>query len=91
MNEKLYIPKKLNVGFQLRSDTYTGKLGYIIYWDDKGKLRKENSWQSWRHKPGSPKVRLYNYAKKNNEGRKTRNLAIICQYLARSLFFKKRY
>jgi hypothetical protein len=60
MNEKLYIPKKINVGFQLRSDCYTGKLGYVIYWDDKGKLRKEASWQSWRQKPeDSPKT--YNY------------------------------
>lgn len=29
--EKLYIPKKINVGYNKRSDTYTGKLGYIIY------------------------------------------------------------
>jgi len=47
MNDKLYIPKKLNVGFNNRSDTYSGKLAYIIYWDDKGKLRKEGSWNSW--------------------------------------------
>lgn len=51
MNEKLYIPKKLNVGFQLRTDCYTGRLGYVIYWDDAGKLRKETSWENWRHKP----------------------------------------
>jgi len=51
MEDTLYIPKKLNVGFQKRSGTYTGKLGYVIYWDDKGKLRKEKSWESWRHKP----------------------------------------
>ena len=56
-NEKLYIPKKINVGFQLRQGTYTGKLAYVIYWDDKGKLRKEASWESWRHKPGEPKNR----------------------------------
>lgn len=55
--ETLYIPKKINVGFQLREGTYTGKLAYIIYWDDKGKLRKEASWESWRHKPGEPKNR----------------------------------
>lgn len=48
MNDKLYIPKKINIGFQNRDDTYTKKLGYIIYWDDKGVLRKEKSWQSWR-------------------------------------------
>jgi hypothetical protein len=54
MNQ-LYIPKKLNVGYQLREGTYTGKLAYVIYWDDKGKLRKEKSWESWRHKVGDNK------------------------------------
>lgn len=49
MNTKLYIPKKINVGYQERNDTYTGKLAYVIYWDDKGVLRKENSWNSWRN------------------------------------------
>lgn len=53
MDEKLNIPKRINVGFQHRSGTYTGFLAYIIYWDDKGKLRKETSWENWRHKPGS--------------------------------------
>lgn len=48
MNTKIFIPKKINVGFQNRSDTYTNKLAYIIYFDEKGKLRKEKSWQSWR-------------------------------------------
>ena len=51
MKDKLYIPKRINVGFQERHGTYTGLLAYIIYWDDKGKLRKEKSWESWRHKP----------------------------------------
>jgi len=50
MNDKLYIPNKINVGYQERSDTYTQKLAYIIYWDDKGVLRKETSWNSWRDK-----------------------------------------
>jgi hypothetical protein len=60
MKKQLYIPKKLNVGFQLRKGTYTGKLAYVIYWDDKGKLRKETSWESWRQKPGQTSVeRLY--------------------------------
>src|SRR6056300_218958 len=48
MKTQLYIPKKINVGYQKRGGTYTGKLAYIIYWDDKGVLRKETSWQSWR-------------------------------------------
>lgn len=46
----IYIPKKINVGYQNRLDTYTGKLAYVIYFDEKGKLRKEASWQSWRNK-----------------------------------------
>ena len=46
----IFIPKKINVGFQERNDTYTGKLAYVIYFDEKGKLRKETSWQNWRDK-----------------------------------------
>ena len=45
----LNIPKRIKVGFQNRSDTYTGKLGYVIYYDGKGILRKETSWNSWRN------------------------------------------
>ena len=45
---KLYIPKTIKVGYQNRTDTYTGKLAYVIYTDDKGVLRKEKSWQGWR-------------------------------------------
>lgn len=52
--EKLYIPKRINVGFCNRTDTYTGKLGYIIYWDDKKVLRKEGSWEGWRDKKIDP-------------------------------------
>lgn len=48
MNSNIFIPKKINVGYQKRYDTYTGKLAYIIYYDEKGKLRKETSWNSWR-------------------------------------------
>ena len=50
MNTNIFIPTKINVGFQNRKDTYTGKLAYVIYYDEKGKLRKETSWQSWRDK-----------------------------------------
>ncbi|MGL4450451.1 MAG: hypothetical protein ACRCTZ_04585, partial [Sarcina sp.] len=46
----IFIPKELTVGFQDRSGTYTGKLAYVIYTDEKGKLRKEQSWNSWRDK-----------------------------------------
>lgn len=48
MKTKLIIPKTISVGFQNRSDTYTGKLAYVIYTDNKGVLRKETSWNSWR-------------------------------------------
>jgi hypothetical protein len=46
----IFIPTKINVGYQKRKDTYTGKLAYIIYYDERGKLRKETSWQNWRNK-----------------------------------------
>ncbi|QVW28952.1 flap endonuclease [Bacillus phage SWEP1] len=48
MQSKLFIPEKLNVGYQNRQGTYTGKLAYVIYYDESGKLRKEASWNSWR-------------------------------------------
>jgi hypothetical protein len=48
MNTNIFIPKKINVGFQNRSDTYTKKLAYIIYYDEKNVLRKEKSWNGWR-------------------------------------------
>lgn len=50
MKSNIYLPKKINIGYQKRSDTYTQKLAYIIYTDDKGVLRKEASWNSWRDK-----------------------------------------
>lgn len=48
MKTNIFVPKKINVGFQNRNDTYTGKLAYVIYYDQKGKLRKEVSWSEWR-------------------------------------------
>lgn len=54
MNNKLFVPKKLRVGFQNRSDTYTQKLAYVIYYDNKNILRKEKSWNSWRDKKIDP-------------------------------------
>lgn len=50
INNNLFIPKKINVGFQNRTDTYTQKLAYVIYYDEKNVLRKEKSWNSWRDK-----------------------------------------
>lgn len=48
MKSSIFIPKTINVGYQNRSGTYTGKLAYVIYYDEKGTLRKEQSWNSWR-------------------------------------------
>lgn len=50
----IFIPKTIRVGYQTRSDTYTKSLGYVIYYDQKGVLRKEPSWQSWRDKKIEP-------------------------------------
>lgn len=47
MENQIYIPKKLKVGYQKRNDTYSKKLAYVIYYDDKNKLRKETSWNGW--------------------------------------------
>lgn len=52
--EKFFIPSKIKVGFQKRDGTYTGKLAYIIYYDNKGILRKEKSWEGWRDKSITP-------------------------------------
>lgn len=51
MKSNIFIPNKCKVGFNIREDTYTGKLGYCIAFDGK-KWRKESSWKSWRHKEG---------------------------------------
>jgi len=50
MKNQLIIPGKLKVGFQKRNDTYSKKLGYVVYYDEKGKLKKETSWEGWRSK-----------------------------------------
>lgn len=50
----IYIPKRIKVGYNNRSDTYTGKLAYVIYYDEYGKLHKEPSWNSWRNEKIEP-------------------------------------
>jgi hypothetical protein len=50
MKANIFVPKKINVGFVNRQDTYTNKLAYIIYFDEKNVLRKEISWNNWRDK-----------------------------------------
>lgn len=49
MNSDLFLPKEIKVGYQERGSTYTGKLAYVIYIDEKGKVRKEKSFDSWRN------------------------------------------
>lgn len=64
MKNQLFIPQKINIGFQNRTDTYTKMLAYVIYYDNKGVLRKEKSWQSWRDK----KIKSIEYENKPTEG-----------------------
>jgi len=45
--QTLLTTSKIVVGYQEREDTYTKKLAYIIYYDNKGVLRKEKSWRGW--------------------------------------------
>ena len=49
-----FIPSKLKVGFQQRPTSLNRSLGYVIYYDEKGKLRKETSFESWRAKDIDP-------------------------------------
>lgn len=54
MNEYVLIPEKISVGFQERSDTYTGKLAYITYYNANGVLKNKKSWDDWRTKSIEP-------------------------------------
>ena len=44
---QLFIPSRIKVGFQVRSECFTKQLAYIIYYDATGKLRKEKSFNGW--------------------------------------------
>lgn len=55
MHAKLYIPKVMSLGQQNRPGTYTGKLGFLNPYDEKGKLRFKDSWENWRDKKIEPK------------------------------------
>ncbi len=48
MENNIFIPALCKVGFNKRPETYTGKLGYICYFDKVWKLQP--SWESWRDK-----------------------------------------
>ena len=43
-----FIPEKLSVGFVKREDTFTGKLAFVTYYDNKNIRRQEHSWNGWR-------------------------------------------
>jgi hypothetical protein len=47
MTTQITIPENIKVGFKNRTDTYTGKLGFIIH-QEKKKWRQEKSWNNWR-------------------------------------------
>ena len=51
---QLLIPGRIRVGFNKRADTYTGILGYVIYYDACGNIRKEKSFNSWRDETIAP-------------------------------------
>lgn len=55
MKNQLFIPEKIHVGFNKRSDTYTNLLGFVTYYDLHGKLRKEKSLNGWRSPDIEPK------------------------------------
>lgn len=54
MTQQLYIPEKLKVGFVDRKDTYTQKLAFVTYYDQKGVLKKERTWENWRDQKIDP-------------------------------------
>lgn len=49
MKNNIFLPDKIKAGFNLRKDTYSGLLGYVIPWDGK-KWRQEQSWENWRQR-----------------------------------------
>ncbi|MBR1454960.1 MAG: hypothetical protein IJ593_10030 [Lachnospiraceae bacterium] len=50
MDNLMFIPKELVIGFKEKSNTDTGKLAYIVYKNEKNKVMKEASFESWRDK-----------------------------------------
>lgn len=59
MADKIFIPKKTHVGFQwnnYQDKSSIRNVVYITYEDEKGKLRKQTSWDGWRSTDIDPKV-----------------------------------
>jgi len=52
MNESLLIPSKLKVGFNLRQDTYSKKLAFIVYYKKNETYSKPLSFDGWIQKEG---------------------------------------
>ena len=48
VKNRLNIPQKILVGFQKRESTYTGQLGFVVYYKNNGTIAKETSWNNWR-------------------------------------------
>ena len=48
MDNNIFIPRDLVVGYRTMTPQSTSKLAYVIYYDQKKKLRKEQSWEYWR-------------------------------------------
>lgn len=46
MKTNLIMPEEISVGYQYRNDTYSKKLAYVTYYENKV-LKKEKSWKSW--------------------------------------------
>lgn len=47
MKNSLNIPQTIKVGFQNRSDTYSGFLAYVVYLKKDKSIAKETSWKGW--------------------------------------------
>lgn len=54
----IFIPKKVKVGYRSRNDTFTGKLAYVNYLNDKNKWALEKSWQGWISEPSNNSIFL---------------------------------
>lgn len=72
----IFIPKTITAGFKKRDGTVDGQLSYVVYTDEKGTLRKEASFDSWRdHKIPTVEFEnipvkgiMLNYANRNPYG-----------------------
>ena len=60
----LFIPEKIKIGFVKRKDTFTGKLAFVTYFDEKGILRQEKTWNNWRDKS----IEVVDFANKPRTG-----------------------